>query len=166
MLHVRSPDGTRRIFLSDVWLARAVQACPASTNSTDYLCEATMTMQCLCHRHSLSVFVAASLWTAAALSDTPPPANDYPTQARVEYVNECIANHDDSLANVYQCSCTIDRIADRLSYDDFVEAITFARYSGLPGEGGALFRDPVEARKMARAYRELEAEAQRACGLK
>lgn len=125
-----------------------------------------MTMQCLCHPHPLSAFVAALLWTTAALGDTPPPANDYPTQARVEYVNECIANHDDSLANVYQCSCTIDRIADRLSYDDFVEAITFARYSGLPGEGGALFRDSAEARKMAKAYRELEAEAQRACGLK
>jgi hypothetical protein len=160
------PPMTRgEIFLSDVWLARAVQVCRASTNSTDHLCEATMTMQCLCHRHPLSVFVTALLWTAAALSDTP-PANDYPTQARVEYVNECIANHDDSLANMYQCSCTIDRIADRLSYDDFVAAITFARYSGLAGEAGAPFRDPAEARKMAKAYRDLEAEAQRACGLK
>jgi hypothetical protein len=94
-----------------------------------------------------------------------PPAHDYPTQARVEYVNECIANHDDSLANVYQCSCTIDRIADQLSYDDFVTSITFARYAGLPGEGGAEFRDPDDAKAMAKRFRLLENEAQRACGL-
>src|SRR5688572_33438771 len=121
-----------------------------------------MTMQRLCHRptrlttSTRTASCAAVLLVIFGTSVTAaPPANDYPTQARVEYVNECIATHDDSLANVYQCSCTIDRIADRLSYDDFVEAITFARYSGLPGEGGALFRDPVEARKMAKAYREL-----------
>lgn len=95
-----------------------------------------------------------------------PPVHDYPTQARVEYVNECIATHGDRLSGVYQCSCTIDRIANRLSYDDFVEAITFSRYSGLPGEGGALFRDSERARKMAKLFRDLEAEALSACGLK
>ncbi len=41
--------------------------------------------------------------------------------------NECIAKHEDSLANMYQCSCTIDRIADVLTYDEFVNEITFAR---------------------------------------
>jgi len=130
-----------------------------------------MSMQRLCHEKpylSLSAvtltLTAALLWPAAPARSTP-PVHDYPTQARVEYVNECIANHGDSLANVYQCSCVIDRIADRLSYDEFVEAITFSRYSGLPGEGGAIFRDPDQARKLSRLYRGLEVEAQRACGL-
>lgn len=120
-----------------------------------------MTMQRLCHR----TCAALALVTFTTSVSSAPPAHDYPTQARVEYVNECIANHEDSLANVYQCSCTIDRIADHLSYDDFVTAITFARYSGLPGEGGALFRDSDEARATAKRFRMLETEAQRACGL-
>lgn len=126
-----------------------------------------MTMQRLCHEHSclsLVVLTVASLWPTTAVRGAP-PVHDYPTQARVEFVNECIAKHGNSLANVYQCSCAIDRIADRLSYDAFVEAITFARYSGLPGEGGALFRDPDEAKQMAKMYRELEAAAFRACGV-
>jgi len=130
-----------------------------------------MTMQRLCHDRSfrsqglsLVVLTVASLWPTAAVRGAP-PVHDYPTQARVEFVNECVASHGNSLANVYQCSCAIDRIADRLSYDDFVEAITFARYSGLPGEGGALFRDPQEAKRMAKMYRELEAAAFRACGV-
>lgn len=128
-----------------------------------------MSMQRLCHENpslflAVVTLTAALLWPIAAARSAP-PVNDYPTAARVEYVNECIASHSDSLANVYQCSCVIDRIADRLSYDDFIEAVTYSRYSGLPGEGGAIFRDSDQARKLARQYRELEVEAHRACGL-
>jgi len=128
-----------------------------------------MTMQRLCHssysaRSRLFLSVVASL-LAFGTAEGAPPLHDYPTQARVEYVNECIANHSDSLANVYQCSCAIDRIANQLSYDDFVEAITFARYAGLPGEGGGLFRDSDQAKTLAKMYRQLEADAFQACGL-
>ena len=129
-----------------------------------------MTMQRLCHPHTqpvaaVSLLAAAFLWSCSAVGGDS-PANNYPTQARVEYVTECIANHGDSLSRLYQCSCVIDRIADRLTYDDYVEAWTFAKYSGLPGEGGAIFRDSDRAHKLAKMYRELEAEAGSACGLK
>lgn len=128
-----------------------------------------MTLQRLCHRRpGPSLFVlgmSVALWPLATVHGEA-PVNDYPTAARVEYVNECIANQRNSLANVYQCSCVIDRIAGSLKYDDFVEAITFARYAGLPGEAGAIFRDSDEARKRAKKYKELESEAYRACGLK
>jgi len=94
-----------------------------------------------------------------------PPANDYPTQARVEYVNDCIARNGGQLSRLYQCSCVIDDIANRLSYEDFVEDSTFARYSSLPGEGGAIFRDSDQAKTRAKQYREIEKNAYRACGL-
>ena len=126
----------------------------------------SMRMQPLCHKFARRTVLGIGMLCAAAspvLSD--PPVHDYPTHARVEYVNECIATHGDSLSNLYQCSCAIDRIANRLSYDDFVEAATFSRYSGLPGEGGAIFRDSDQARKMSKLFREVEAEAFEACGL-
>lgn len=125
-----------------------------------------MTMQRLCQQSTLGVASCALvIFSVTASGDEDAPVYNYPTQARVEYVNECIAKHDDSLANVYQCSCTIDRIANVLNYDEFVTAITFARYSGLPGEGGAVFRDSDEARATAKRFRELETQAQRECGL-
>jgi hypothetical protein len=105
------------------------------------------------------------LATFAAPLHSEPPSNNYPTQARVEYVNACIASHGDKLSSLYQCSCALDIIATRLSYDDFVEASTYSRYSGLPGEGGGIFRDSETAKKMAKLYRELEADAFRTCGL-
>ncbi|WP_349261101.1 hypothetical protein [Povalibacter sp.] len=124
-------------------------------------------MQRLCHKRSRSVLLATSLlctFVTPVLGD--PPVHDYPTQARVEFVNECIATSGDTLSSLYQCSCAIDRIAERLSYDEFVESSTFARYSNLPGEGGALFRDSEQARKMGKLYREVEAQAFMACGVK
>jgi hypothetical protein len=129
--------------------------------------EANMTMQRLCQQSTLGVLSCALVIFSLPASgdDEDVPVHNYPTQARVEYVNECIATHDDSLANVYQCSCAIDRIANVLSYDEFVTAITFARYAGLPGEGGAVFRDSDEARSTAKRFRELEKLAQRECGL-
>ena len=125
-----------------------------------------MTMQRLCHPHTRPVVVgAACLCTFSGAIGDEPPTNDYPTLARVEYVQECIATHGGKLSALYQCSCVIDRIADKLQYDDFVEAATYAKYSSLPGEGGALFRDSDHARKLAKLYRDTEAEAARRCGL-
>ena len=129
-----------------------------------------MTMQRLCH---LATGVRTTLpWALLLIAagqvngDTAAPAaNDYPTVARVEYVNECIAANGQKLASLYQCSCAIDRIATRLSYDDFVQAGTFAKYATLPGEGGGIFRDSDEAKKLAKLYREVEGEARRSCGL-
>lgn len=140
--------------------------------NTLHLNEANMTMQRLCHsaaRRStarrITIGFVVALLTFSIPVNSAPPKHDYPTQARVEYVNECIGRHDDSLANVYQCSCTIDRIAEQLSYDDFVESITYARYAGLPGEGGAVFRDSEKGRALAKRFRLLESEAERECGL-
>lgn len=122
-------------------------------------------MQRLCHETGRVLFGAALLWPLASALHADPPVHDYPTHARVEYVNECIGKHGGKLSTLYQCSCAIDRIANTLSYDDFVEAATFSRYATLPGEGGAIFRDSDQARKMARMYRDVETEAWRACGL-
>jgi hypothetical protein len=124
-----------------------------------------MTMQRLCQMRTLSALLGAAwLCTGPAVgADT--PVNNYPTVARVEFVQECIAKHGGKLENLYQCSCAIDRIANSLTYDDFVEASTYAKYSGLPGEGGGIFRDSDQARQMAKRYREVEGEAYRSCGL-
>jgi len=118
-----------------------------------------------------AVVTAAVLcwWAIPALGQSAakdPPKNDYPTSARVEYVQECIGRNGGNLADLYKCSCVIDRLADHLTYDEFVEASTFARYATLGGEGGGEFRDPDRAKQQAKLYRNLETEAYRACGLK
>ncbi|MFO7278270.1 MAG: hypothetical protein DIU56_014660 [Pseudomonadota bacterium] len=111
---------------------------------------------------------AAESETQVASAAPPPktaPRHDYPTVARVEYVHECMVENGGEIALLYKCSCVIDRIAESLSYDEFVEAQSFARYSTLAGERGGVFRDTDEARKKARTFTDLEAAAQRSCGI-
>jgi hypothetical protein len=138
-----------------------------------------MKLQYLCHMPVSLVlagaigFIGACAVAGPAWSDTPgadadatkAPAHDYPTVARVEYVNDCIGKNGGKLAALYQCACAIDRIANALPYDDFVEASTYAKYATLPGQGGGIFRDSEHARQLAKSFRDLEANALRGCGM-
>jgi hypothetical protein len=123
-----------------------------------------MRVQCLCQ---LCAFLLPfNAVYAAEPEATKTPLHNYPTVARLEYVNACMARDSDKLAAMYQCACAIDRIADALSYEDFVEASTYAKYATLPGEGAGIFRDSDRARQLAKRYRELESASLSACGMR
>jgi hypothetical protein len=117
----------------------------------------------LCPAHGAPLF-ALLLWVTCAHADT--RVNDFPTLARVEYVQECVNRTGGDANHIYQCACVVDRIAAAMSYDEFVEASTYARYSTLPGEAGGIFRDTDDAKKKAKTFRSVEADAFRACNLK
>jgi hypothetical protein len=102
---------------------------------------------------------------AAAPLRADAPGHDYPTIARIEYVQECVNKAGGRQAAMYQCACAIDRIAEKLTYDEFVEASTYSRYSTLPGEGGGIFRDTDEARQKAKLFRTIESDAYKACNV-
>ncbi len=114
---------------------------------------------------ALAALAGSCLSAAPALGDAA-ARNDYPTYARVQFVQDCAARAGGSEADVYKCSCVIDNLAEHLTFDEFVEASTFAHYATLPGEGGGIFRDPDHAKEQSKRYRALEADAYHACGLK
>lgn len=93
-------------------------------------------------------------------------ANDFPTTSRVEYVLECMKNHEGKHEYLYKCSCAIDQIAARLKYDDYAEVSTALRNQSLAGERGAEFRDPPMVREMAKRYRGILQQANDACFIK
>jgi hypothetical protein len=101
-----------------------------------------------------------------ATANASSPVNDFPTLARVEYVQECINRTGGKQTNMYQCACVVDRIAEEMRYDAFVESSTYAKYSTLPGEAGGIFRDTDEAKEKAKLFRAVEARAFAACNLK
>ncbi len=117
---------------------------------------------------AISAAVSAPAWAAgdeaASVSANSPPANNYPTQGRVEYVLSCMDENGHEFANIYKCSCVVDKMAAALNYDQFVDESTFARYASLGGEGGAEFRTD-HARARGKDFRALQAKAYRACGL-
>ena len=109
--------------------------------------------------------IGAALASVATPALTEPAANDYPTIARVEYVVDCMRTTGPAEENVYKCACVIDRIAEKLKYDDYVEASTFSKYAATAGERGGVFRDPDEARQKAKLYREVETGAFKSCAI-
>ena len=80
-------------------------------------------------------------------ADTPqeagPSGHDYPTSARVEYVQACMVRNGGQIAFLYKCPCALDRIAKDLTYDDFVEWGTLARNASLGGERALAEELPV-----------------------
>lgn len=118
----------------------------------------------LCNAVGAAVIVL-SLSLPLRADEPKAPKNDFPTLARVEYVQECVNRAGGLNRAMYQCVCAIDHIATKLSYDDFVEATAYARYSTLPGEAGGIFRDTKEAKDKARLYRTIESEAFRMCNV-
>ena len=91
-------------------------------------------------------------------------ANDFPTQARVEYVLRCMdSNGGHTYEILYSCTCIIDKIADKIAYDEFVEAEVFAQLRATPGERGGVFRDPEQADLLFRKINELTEVAEKSC---
>src|SRR5688572_33425495 len=92
-----------------------------------------------------------------------PPDRGYPTADRVAFVLECMHRNGGKQEYLYKCACLIDRIAERLSYDDYVEGSTVARNQNLGGERAGLFRDPPGMREVAKRYEKVHSEAMKQC---
>ncbi|WP_395540499.1 hypothetical protein [Neotabrizicola sp. sgz301269] len=90
-------------------------------------------------------------------------ANDYPTEARAEYVFGCMAVNGQSQDALIRCSCSIDQIASILPYDDYVSAETVLRMRQGAGEAGAMFRGAPTMRTILADLRRAQAEAEMLC---
>lgn len=100
--------------------------------------------------------ILLALATAAVL-------NDYPTEARAEFVFACMAANGQTRKALAECSCAIDHIATVLSYDDYVAAETVMRMRQTTGERAGVFRNTVYAEDFARRLQAAEAEAEMLC---
>ncbi len=91
-------------------------------------------------------------------------ANDYPTLARVEYVFECLEeNAGPRQEMIYKCVCAVDRVAETIPYDRWVELSTFFKAQPMAGERGAYVRERSDIQSQLKSYRELQARVRKAC---
>lgn len=93
-------------------------------------------------------------------------ANEYPTLARVEYVEACALQFDRPRQElIYKCSCAIDNIASKVDYDTWIALETFNNAAPIAGERGAYIRERKDLRTHVQNYRELQSKARLACFL-
>jgi hypothetical protein len=117
----------------------------------------------------LTLLLSTALWSAGAAAQAERASaalGNFPTSVRVEYVQECINLNGGAFALLYQCSCALDRLAEKYTVDDFIEAATFVKYATLGGERGGEFRDPEHARDLARKFRSEQSAAYKACNVR
>jgi hypothetical protein len=108
-------------------------------------------------RHALLLSVAVAQFAYA---------NDFPTQARVEFVLNCMrTSKAPQQETMYKCSCAIDAIATKVNYETWVELSTVANATTIAGERGGAMRDLKDGRKMIASFRELQDNAKKSCFL-
>lgn len=91
-------------------------------------------------------------------------AHDYPTAARVEYVQACMRDHPGSYYEMLnKCSCVLDRLAAQVPYDDFVNMSTATNANSIGGERGNTIRDTEPLQKQIREFRKLQSTAREGC---
>jgi hypothetical protein len=113
-------------------------------------------METTMNHYGLALLLAGSMPTLAH-------AHNYPTADRVEYVLECMVDHQSKQEYLYKCACAIDAIAREIGYDEYVESATALRHQGLSGLRGAEFRDPGAGKAMATKYKAVQDKARKAC---
>jgi hypothetical protein len=91
------------------------------------------------------------------------PLNDFPTEARADYVFACMAANGQNADTLRRCSCSIDHIASILPYEKYVDAETVLRTIQVTGERVAAFRGSARHQEMVADLRRAQAEADIVC---
>ena len=106
-----------------------------------------------------------SVLLPATAQEAHQPKFDYPTAARADYVIGCLAANGFKHELLDKCACSIDAIADQMSYDDYQKASTIlSLQQGGLGERGGLFRDTPIAKQETEMLHRAQAEANLRCG--
>jgi hypothetical protein len=110
----------------------------------------------------MSALGAAAL-ASVSLEARAAPA-DYPTEALADYVFGCMATNGQSQEALRRCSCSIDAIAEKVPYEDYVRAETVLRMQQVEGGGRTvMFRTSPWAQAMIDKLRQAQVEAEFRC---
>ena len=101
--------------------------------------------------------------TAPAAAHELPTLNDYPTEARADYVFGCMAANGQTRDILVKCACSIDVIASILPYENYVAGETVLRMRQGAGERMAIFRSAEGANSAVAELRRAQAEAEIRC---
>lgn len=109
--------------------------------------------------------VAAVLAFAGTAAAQAPVAtvNDYPTEARADYVFVCMATNGQTRDALRRCSCAIDVIASILPYERYVAAETVLSMRQVSGERVGVMRTAPIANEVVQDLRRAQAEGDVRC---
>jgi hypothetical protein len=101
--------------------------------------------------------------SAVADADECPAKDEYPTAAIADYVLGCMAANGNSFESLHQCSCSIDFIRERISYEDYEKTQTVMQVQQDRGQRGVFYRDSSWAKDRVDALQKVQAESTLRC---
>ena len=108
--------------------------------------------------------------TASAVGLLRPPAAEaapagYPTEALADYVFGCMATNGETQDALRRCSCSIDHIAGKLTFEQYTQAETVLRMQQAPSGDPRMnmFRAAPWAMAMVDKLRAAQVEAESQC---
>ena len=104
--------------------------------------------------------VVGTLSVPAHAADT---ENDYPTDARVDYVFGCMAANGQTRESLEKCSCSLDALAAIVPYDKYVEASTILSMRQGIGQRTTAFKATKTFDDKVADLRRAQAEAEIRC---
>ncbi len=107
---------------------------------------------------AVCILIGAVYPAAAAEVD-----NDYPTEARADYVFGCMASNGQTQQVLRKCSCSIDVIASIMPYERYVQSETILRLRQVGGERSTVFRDAPWMKAVIDDLKRAQAEAEIRC---
>ena len=117
------------------------------------LANAALTLACL-----------AALGSSAHAQNMTASENDYPTEARVDYVFGCMAANGNTREAMEKCSCSVDTLASILPYDKYVQASTIlSMRQGAGGQRQTAFKSTKVFDDKVADLRRAQAEAEIRC---
>ncbi len=101
--------------------------------------------------------------TPAAIASEECTGADFPTAVITDYVLGCMAANGNQFETLHQCSCSIDLIKSRMSYDAYEQAQTVLRARRDQGQRGVFFRDSNWAKRRVEVLEKAQAESTLRC---
>jgi len=89
--------------------------------------------------------------------------SEFPTFAIADYVLGCMAANGNSFESLHQCSCSIDFIKERMSYEEYEQAQTILQARRDRGQRGIFYRDANWSKKRVKLLEDLQAESTLRC---
>jgi hypothetical protein len=106
---------------------------------------------------------AGALWLCLLVSAGAAEVNDYPTNARADYVFGCMAANGQTRESLERCSCSVDILASILPYDKYVQAETILSMRQGVGLQANTFRSVKIYDDIVANLRRAQAEAEIRC---
>lgn len=110
---------------------------------------------------AMAVALVAAAGAPADAVEVPP--NDYPTEARADYVFACMQVNGQTREQLQKCSCSIDVIAELMPYAAYEEAETMLAVRQKGGESVNMFLSYAPLLEKINTLRRAQVESELRC---